>query len=291
MMQHTSAQFRRSPIAVTDSGVGGFSVLRELQRLMPHEDFVYLADQGHVPYGPRTMQQIQYFEEGITRFFLNGFEQIPPAKLIVIACNTASAAALHHVRATFPQIKFVGTEPAIKPAAERTRSKHIGVIATAATFQGELYASLIDRFAQGLHVHKRACPEFVTLVERGGPYDEADQQQVTEILASLKAAEIDELVLGCTHFPFLMPLIQTAVGAGVEIIDPSPAIAKQTARVLKEADADRASDTPGQTLYLTSGDVHHFHNQLGALLGVQNPDVRLVAWTDDDESLSRNQPK
>ncbi|MBI5931850.1 MAG: glutamate racemase [Chloroflexi bacterium] len=285
MIQHTSAQFRRSPIAVTDSGVGGFSVMRELQQVMPHEDFVYLADQGHVPYGPRTMEQIQKFEEGITRLFLEGFEQILPAKMIVIACNTASAAALRHVRATFPQIKFVGTEPAIKPAAERSRSKHIGVIATAATFQTELYASLIDRFAQGQHVHKRACPEFVTLVERGGPYDEADQQQVSNILAPLKAEGIDELVLGCTHFPFLMPLIQTAMGSGVEIIDPSPAIARQAARVLKEADACGDSSTAGYTLYLTSGDEQHFRKQLEALLGVQNPDVRLADWSDDDESL------
>jgi glutamate racemase len=286
MTTHTSYQFRHAPIGVTDSGVGGFSILREMQQLMPNEDFIYLADQWHVPYGQRTLQQVRYFEEGITRFFLNGFGDVAGAKLIVIPCNTACAAALHHLRETFTQIRYVGIEPAIKPAAERSRSKHIGVIATAATFQGELYASLIDRFAQGLEVHTRACPEFVTLVERGGPYDAADRALVKEILAPLVVEGIDELVLGCTHFSFLTPEIQAAVGEGVGIIDPRLAVAKQAQRVLEEAAALNDTKRQGHTIYITTGDVEHFRRQVETLLGVMDADIRVAHWSADDSLLT-----
>jgi glutamate racemase len=149
-------------IGVFDSGIGGLSILREIRRLLPHEDVLYFADQAHVPYGRRSMQQIRAFSEGITRFLL---EQ--RVKLIVIACNTASAAALHHLRATFPDTPFVGMEPAVKPAAERTITGRIGVLATSATFQGELYASLLERFAEGKIVLQQTPHGLVESIEKG----------------------------------------------------------------------------------------------------------------------------
>ena len=133
-----------SPIGIFDSGVGGLSVLRAVRRQMPAQPVIFLADQAHVPYGPRPMEEVRNFSEAITRFLL---EQ--GAGIIVVACNTASAAALYHLRGLFPHVPFVGMEPAVKPAAETTRSGVVGVLATPATFQGALYASVVERFAGG----------------------------------------------------------------------------------------------------------------------------------------------
>ena len=125
-------------IAIFDSGVGGLSVLKAINNILPAEDVIYLADQMHVPYGQRSLEEIRFFSESITRYLMS-----QGAKLIVIACNTASAAALHYLRSAFPNLPFVGMEPAIKPAAEETNSGVVGVLATEATFQGELYASVM----------------------------------------------------------------------------------------------------------------------------------------------------
>lgn len=271
-MMRTSAAYRDAPIGVMDSGVGGLSILRELHRQLPGEDYLFIADQYHVPYGEKSLAQVRGYVEGITRFLLD-----QGVKLIVIACNTASAAALHPIRAAYPEIKFVGMEPAIKPAAEHTRTGKIGVIATAATFQGKLYASLLDRFAKGLDVHTRACPEFVELVERGGPYTQADVELVGAALESLLEADIDQLVLGCTHFPFLIPLIQQNLnGRAVTIIDPSAAVARQVGRVLRAADALNPQVGLGTTVYASTGD--NLRPHVTTLMNVSDPDVRRACW-------------
>ncbi|HNS38606.1 MAG TPA: aspartate/glutamate racemase family protein, partial [Anaerolineaceae bacterium] len=127
-----------APIGIFDSGVGGLSVVRAIQRILPEHPLIYLADQAHVPYGPRPLEEVRQFSESITRYLLG-----QGARLIVVACNTASAAALHALRATFPDIPFVGMEPAVKPAAEQTVTGVVGVLATPATFQGALYASVV----------------------------------------------------------------------------------------------------------------------------------------------------
>ena len=149
-----------APIGVFDSGVGGVSVLRAIHQQHPGEHLIYLADQAHVPYGPRTLEQVRSFSEAITRYLLS-----LGAKLIVVACNTASAAALHYLRRTFPEVPFVGMEPAVKPAAENTASGVVGVLATPATFQGELYASVVERFANHVEVLQHTCPGLVTQIE------------------------------------------------------------------------------------------------------------------------------
>jgi glutamate racemase len=276
----TAPEYKNSPIGVLDSGVGGLSILKELHQQLSHDNFVFYADQAHVPYGQKSLTQVQQYVEDITRFFLGGkFFDMPSVKLIVIACNTASAAALHAVRKTFPHIQFIGMEPAIKPAAQHTKTGHVGVIATAATFQGELYASLLDRYAQDVTVHKRACPEFVTLVERGEPYNEQDHLVVREALRPLVEADIDQLVLGCTHFPFLKSVLTeelNILGATVELIDPSPAVARQAVRVLQQADAMTTRGVNGSTIYFTSGDIQHFNQQIQSLTEISSPDVRGV---------------
>jgi glutamate racemase len=213
-------------IGIFDSGVGGLSILREIRKLLPKQDILYFADQAHVPYGPRPMDEVRSFAEGISQFLIH-----KGSKVIVVACNTASAAALHHLRTTFPQVLFVGMEPAVKPAALSSRTQRVGVLATPTTFQGELFASVVERFAQGVEVIERTLPGLVEKIEQldlDGPETRAI---ISEALLPLLDQGIDTLVLACTHYPFVVPLIQRIAGAGVQVIDPAPAIARQTKRV------------------------------------------------------------
>lgn len=261
------------PIAVMDSGVGGLSILRELRRQLPGEDMLYFADQGHVPYGPRPLAEIQSFVRGIARFFISR-----KAKVIVIACNAASAGGLRHARQVFSQIPIVGMEPAIKPAAERTKSGIIGVITTKATYQGELFASVVDRFANGMEVVTAVCPDFVTLVEAGEFDTPAARQAAEGYLRPLIDAGIDQLVLGCTHFPFLAPVIREVIGPEIEIVDPGPAVARQTGRVI----ADHLNDErrAGQVAYFTSGDPARFLANARRLMDedIRAEQVIAVSW-------------
>jgi glutamate racemase len=175
---------------------------------------------------------------------------------------------------------FVGMEPAVKPAARDTRTGVIGVIATEATFQGELYASVVGRFAQGVRVETQACPEFVTLAEAGETDTPAAYEAVRRRLTPLLAAGIDQLVLGCTHFPFLKETIQAEIGPGVALVDPSPAVARQAGRVVDTNGLRHHGGDAGHVIYYTSGDVDVFRRTLRALLGaeVAAADVRPVRW-------------
>ena len=250
-----------APIGVFDSGLGGLSVLREIRRTLPAEAIVYLADQANVPYGPRPLAQVQAFSESITRFLL-GFE----AKLIVVACNTASAAALQHLRHAFPTTPFVGMEPAVKPAAASTRSKVVGVLATPATFQGELFASVVERFAGGVEVIPQTLPGLVERIEAGDFDGEATRAIVLAGLEPLLARGVDTLVLGCTHYPFVIPLIEELAGPGVEVIDPSPAIARQVARLLAERHLTSTRRQPAPLRLFTTGEPHPMATLLPRLL-------------------------
>src|SRR5258706_1865555 len=220
--------YSQSPIGIFDSGVGGLSVLKAMRAQMPGEKIIYLGDQVHVPYGPRSMAELSAFSEEITRFLLAG-----GAKLIVVACNSASAAALPALRDTFPQVPFVGMEPAIKPAAEQTRSGMVGVLATPATFQGALYASVIERFAHNVTVLQSTCPGLVEQIEKGQLQAPETESILRQALLPMLAQGIDTLVLGCTHYPFVIPLIKRIVGENVHVIDPAPAIARQTGHLLE----------------------------------------------------------
>lgn len=250
------------PIGLLDSGIGGLSILREVRAQLPAEDLIYVADQAHVPYGPRTIDEVRAFTVAIVRYLID-----QDVKLIVVACNTASAAALWPLREMFPHMPFVGMEPAVKPAARDTRTGVIGVIATEATFQGELFASVVGRFAQGVRVETRACPEFVRLAESGETDGPATRAAIRRCLSPLVAAGIDQLVLGCTHFPFLKAAIQDEIGPGVTIVDPSAAVARQAGRVLSERGLLNPRRKPGRVTYLTTGDPAAFRAALGVLLG------------------------
>lgn len=237
------------PIGVFDSGVGGLSVLREIRRELPHEHIIYFGDQANVPYGSKSLLEVRQLSENVTRHLLER-----GAKLIVVACNTASAAALHYLRETFPGTPFVGMEPAVKPAAEHTRTGKVGVLATPATFQGELYASVVERFAQGVTLFQDVLPGLVAEVEAGRLKGKKTRRILGNALKPMLAEGIDTVVLGCTHYPFVIPLIQQIVGPDVQVIDPAPAIARQVRRVLEREGLLQSGDAAGRVEFETSGD-------------------------------------
>lgn len=249
-------------IGVFDSGVGGLSVLREIWAQLPQEHTVYFADTAHCPYGSRSADEIRKLSVSIADFLIQ-----QGAKVIVVACNTASAAALHRLRERFT-VPIVGMEPAVKPAAEHTHTGRVGVIATQVTFQGELFARLVERFAAGVNVLTQACPNLVEQVEAGKLDDRETDRLLRTYLQPMVDAGIDSLALGCTHYPFLRDAIQRVVGPAVEIIDPAPAVARQTARVLEQNGLLTASQGPVQHLFYTSGDPAAFAATAGRLLGI-----------------------
>lgn len=264
-----------SPIGVFDSGVGGLSVLRAIRRVLPGESAIYFGDQIHIPYGPRPMEQIRRFSETITNFLLH-----QQAKIIVVACNTASAAALKDLRAIFSEVQFVGMEPAVKPAAERTQTGRVGVLATPATFQGALYASVVERFANGVELFQNTCPGLVQQVEMGNLEGDETRQILEGALYPMLEKNIDTVVLGCTHYPFVIPMIEQIVGEGVRVIDPAPAVAKQIQRLLEAGGLANPASAGGVLKLFTSGDIKSLQPLLPVLLG-ESADVTRVEWVDE----------
>jgi len=272
-------------IGLFDSGVGGLSVLRVLRLLVPQVEMIFVADQAHVPYGTRTLEEVRSFSVGITRFLI---EQ--GAGLVVVACNTASAAALYHLRAIFPDLPFVGMEPALKPAAEQSQSRVVGVLATPATFQGKLYASVVNRFARGLTVLEDTCPGLVAQIEAGDLEGPRTREILETALHPMLARGADRVVLGCTHYPFVIPLIGRVIqdylrASGsirpVEVIDPAPAVASQAVRLLAGIPGARqASGTDAPLRLFTTGQTGQLEALLPRLLNMDAP-VRSATW---DES-------
>jgi glutamate racemase len=269
------ANISNSPIGIFDSGIGGLSVLRAVRMQMPAENILYFGDQGHIPYGPRPMEQIRQFSESITNFLLER-----DVKIIVVACNTASAAALKYLREKFPDVKFVGMEPAVKPAAERTQTGRVGVLATPATFQGALYASVVERFANGVILFQNTCNGLVQQIEQGNLNGKETRRILEDALLPMLEKDIDTVVLGCTHYPFVIPLIQEIVGGNVRVIDPAPSVAKQAQRLLEAGGVLNESRSKGSVRLFTSGGPKVLKSQLPLLLG-EGADVERVEWTGD----------
>lgn len=261
-----------SPIGVYDSGVGGLTVWRAIRELLPQEDLLYFADQGKVPYGNRPLEEVRSLGEGVTRYLM---EQ--GAKLIVIACNTASAAALKHLRALYPDYPFVGMEPAVKPAAEQTLSGKVGVLATPSTFQGELYASVVERFAHDVQVFQNTCPGLVQQIEKGYLDTPKTRRILEEALEPMMKEGVDTLVMGCTHFPFVITLIRQIAGENVRVIDPAPAVARQVRRVLEGRGLLATRQRAGNSVFLTSGDKGKMETMLPKLIGIE-AEVGQLGW-------------
>lgn len=216
-------------IGVFDSGIGGLSIVRAIKTILPQQPILYIADQEHVPYGEKRMQDIRAYADGISSYLIS-----KGASLMVVACNTASAAALNYLREKHPQRPFVGMEPAIKPASLETQTGAIGVLATPATFQGEPYQKLVDRFGKDVQILTDTCPGLVMQIEHGNLNGSATRRILENAILPMLNQEIDTLVLGCTHYPFVIPLIREICGAAIHIIDPAPSVAKRVAFLLSQ---------------------------------------------------------
>lgn len=227
----SSNQSPAAPIGIFDSGVGGLSVVSEILGMLPRQPLVYYADCARAPWGEKPPGTIQRFAREATEFLL-----ARDAAMIVVACHTASVHALEHLRSTYPNVRFVGMHPAVKPAALATVTRKIGVLATKATATGQVLGTLLDQFVHplGVEAHVEVPRGLVEQVERG----ELDSAQTLGILERatkpMLDAGVDTIVLACTHFPFIAEALRQVVGPDVQLVNPAPAVARQTQRVYRE---------------------------------------------------------
>jgi glutamate racemase len=235
------------PIGVFDSGVGGLSVLREIREALPHEDLLYVADSGHAPYGDKPMEVIEARSVAITEFLL---EQ--GAKAVVVACNTATGAAARVLRTRY-SVPIVAMEPAVKPAVARTRSGVVGVLATRRTLESHNFSLLMERVGSGAEVMRQPCPGLVERVEAGDLDSDYTSALLADYLQPLLERGADTLVLGCTHYPHLIPLIARLAGPDVAVLDSGAAVARQVRRRLESIDLLAPAGRPGTERFWTSG--------------------------------------
>lgn len=220
----------KRPVGFFDSGIGGKCILNAFKRLCPEEETVYIADSRHCPYGNKSPEEIIRLSEACVKRLLK-----KRCKLIVVACNTATAAAIDYLRAKYPKTPFVGIEPAVKPAALKSKSGVVAVLATEGTFNGRLYRETSKKFAKNVTILASVADEFVTMVERGETKGAKALAAVKRRLEPLLAAGADHIVLGCTHFPHLKELMEKVVKDRAIIVDPSEAVARQAKRLLEKS--------------------------------------------------------
>lgn len=230
-------------VLVFDSGVGGLSVLRQLRTELPDEDVLYAADGAWCPYGPKPAELLRRRIHTLLEALVG-----PETRGLVVACHTASTLVLGELRARWPGLPVVGIEPAVKPAAARTDSGAIGVLATATTATGEALARLVDRFGSGLAVHVAVPEGLVELIEAGHGDSTEAEALLRPIVERWRAARVDTVVLGCTHYPFALAAIRRVAGPGVQVVDPAPAVARQAARVIGTGGGS------GRSRFVTTGD-------------------------------------
>jgi glutamate racemase len=258
-----------APVGIFDSGIGGLSVAREIRRALPHEHLLYVADSAYVPYGDRTVDEVR------ARTLAAGhhLEQLG-AKLLVLACNTASGAALELMRERL-SIPVVGLEPAVKPAVAASRNGRVGVMATTGTLRSERYARLVQAYGNGAQVIAQPCVGLADAIEDGHLDDDVLHALLPGYTEPLKAAGVDTVVLGCTHYPFVREQIAAALGPEVRIVESGPAIARQTERVLRER-GSLESGGPGSLRILTTGDPAEVAAIAARIWGEPLPVVHLV---------------
>lgn len=236
-----------APIGVMDSGVGGLSVLKHLTRQLPHEHFIYFADSAHAPYGNKTATEIQQRCEIVADTLI-----AQGAKALVVACNTATAAAIGSMRQHYT-LPIIGMEPAVKPAAAASKNGIIGVLATTGTLQSAQFAALLEHYGQNVQVVTQACVGLVECIEQGQLDAPQTQALLQQYCQPLMAAGADTIVLGCTHYPFVRQYIQQIVGPNVTLIDTGAAVAKRLQQVLEQQQMLNAATDAGDYVFLTSG--------------------------------------
>ncbi|WP_300719946.1 glutamate racemase [Pseudomonas sp.] len=248
-----------APIGVFDSGVGGLSVLEEISQLLPRESLLYVGDCGHIPYGEKSPAFIRERCAVMAEFF-----QRQGAKAFVLACNTATVAGVADLRQRYPDWPIVGMEPAVKPAAAATRSGVVGVLATTGTLQSAKFAALLDRFASDVRVITQPCPGLVELIETGDLHSHTLHTLLRGYVEPLLVAGCDTIILGCTHYPFLKPLLQHMLPPSIILIDTGAAVARQLQRLLAERDV-LAAGPPRDTQFWTSASPDNFRKILPVL--------------------------
>lgn len=251
-----------SAIGVFDSGVGGLSVLQHIRRLLPTERLIYVADSGHVPYGDKSAAYIEHRSNNIADFLVS-----QGADAIVIACNTATAAAAASLRGRLP-MPIIGMEPAVKPAVSATRSGVIGVLATIGTLESARFAALLEKYAGVATIVTQGCPGLVEQVEKGELHSAETRHLVERYCAPLLEKGADTLILGCTHYPYLAPLIREVAGPDIALIDTGEAVARQLQRRLHSELPNRAAGD-GTAQFFTSGDPGQASRIISALWGLQ----------------------
>lgn len=254
------------PIGIFDSGIGGLSVLQEINQLLPHESLIYVGDSAHAPYGDRSADYVRKRSRQIADFLID-----QGVKALVIACNTATAEAASELRKTL-DIPVIGMEPAIKPAAELSKSGVIGVLATQRTINSERLLGLTERYAKNKKVLAQACPGLVEQVENGDLAGNRTLTLLRRYIEPLLAQNADALILGCTHYPFLMPAIRQIAGHQIRILETGRPVARQLYRVLqqnallnlnypdncrKTTDTDTDNEKPDISFYNSSNDRRH----------------------------------
>ena len=236
-----------NPVGIFDSGVGGLSVLREIRRELPEEDLLYVADSGYAPYEEQSDEAIQERAIAIARFLVS-----ESAKAIVVACNTATGIAIETLRSRF-SVPVVAMEPAVKPAVLNTRSAVVGVLATRQTLSGSKFSRLLATYGADVQILLQPCPGLAEQVEKGDLSGQATRSLVERYVVPLLTKGADTLVLGCTHYPFLIPVIRAIAGPSVTIIDPSAAVARELRRRLRMSELLSQAAQPGTERFWTSG--------------------------------------
>lgn len=245
-----AANSNDAPVGVYDSGMGGLTVWREIRRMLPGESLVFLGDGANCPYGSRPREEVQALADAaVARLVGMG------CKMVVVACNTATAAAIGFLREKYAGLPIVGMEPAVKPACMATRSGVVGVLATERSFDGELFRRTAARYGRGIEVLAVPGTGFVELVE--GDREETPEAEATvrAVVEPMLARGADQIVLGCTHYPFLTPVLERIVaGRGVTIVDPSPAVARRVAQLLDDCGLRASADHEPRFTFLTFAD-------------------------------------
>jgi glutamate racemase len=255
-----------APIGIFDSGVGGLTVWRQIRALLPNEDIIYFADSLHCPYGNKPQEEIISLSRKIIDFLIS-----KNCKLIVVACNTATAAAIDTLRFEYP-LPFVGMEPAIKPAALNTHTGKIGVLATKGTFEGRLFQETSKKYANNIDTYIQIGEGLVELVEANRYQSAEAKTLLKKYTNSMVNAGVDQIVLGCTHYPFYKEIIEEMVGHNVKVIDPAPAVAKRTQNLLTESNLLNMYNHQGIDRFYSSSNPDVMKTLL-ANIGIENPVV------------------
>jgi glutamate racemase len=236
------------PIGVFDSGTGGLTVLHECLVTMPHEDFVYLGDYARLPYGPRPLPQVRVFALEIGRYLQ------PQVKLVLVACNTATSAALPQLQAEL-SVPVVGViQPEAHAAVQATRNRKLGLLATEATVEGGRYADFVTALDAGVELVALACPELVPLIEGPDPFGAETTAAVRAYAEPLKRAGVDTVILGCTHYPLIRPIFQRVFGRGVTLVFSAEETAREVAETLARKGIENDEGREGTYRFLTTGD-------------------------------------